>query len=82
MPEPTLDNQTLLKRTLVTVGVMVSACLFVVGTLTLVASVIVGHAVGPTDSSDAGSAKTPAAATASHPGSPGKSPGTMAPQRK
>ncbi len=74
MPESTpMDNRTLLRKTLVTVGAMVSGCILVVGVLTLVASAIVGHAVGPKEESDAGGG-TSAAGTPQHPPSAGPKP--------
>jgi hypothetical protein len=57
MTEGTMDNQVLLRRTLMTAGAMVAACVLVVGTLTLIALTIVGHAVssqGQADALDAG----------------------------
>ncbi|HEY4012510.1 MAG TPA: hypothetical protein VGM06_04190 [Polyangiaceae bacterium] len=69
MPEEsTISNQSLLRRTLVMMGVMVGACVFVVGTLTLVASSIVDHAAGAGDDTvDAG----PSPVTPSAPIKPG-----------
>jgi hypothetical protein len=52
MTESTLDNQILLRRTLVTAGAMVGACVLLVGTLTLIALAIVGHAVSPASASE------------------------------
>lgn len=63
MTESAMDNQTLLRRTLVTAGTMVGGAAVIVGTLTLVALAIVGHAVSPTDSASGTDAGPAMAAT-------------------
>ena len=50
----TMDNRTLLRRTLITVGVMVGANVVVVGLLLFIAVVVVGHAVNPPPADDKG----------------------------
>jgi len=55
MPEPNrMENRALIRRTLITVGAMVGACVLVVGSLALVATLIVGRAVAPPGEADAG----------------------------
>ncbi len=44
-----LETGSLAKRTLIAVGAMVGACVVVVGTLSMIALLVVGHAVGPAD---------------------------------
>jgi hypothetical protein len=51
MPREPLDNRSLMKRTLITVGAMVGGSIVLVGTLTFVASSVVGRAVSAPDSS-------------------------------
>ena len=60
-----MENDSLLRTTLVTVAAMVGACALVVGTLSLAAVLVTKSAVGPQpDSSSASSVKTTTAAPA------------------
>jgi hypothetical protein len=58
MTESAMDNQALVRRTLVTAGTMLGGCVLIVGTLTLIALAIVSHAVTPAQdaSADGGTA--------------------------
>jgi hypothetical protein len=77
MPESiAMDNRTLIRRTLITVGAMVGGCTIVVAALTLVASAIVGQAVSPKEESDAGGSSISAAGSAQHPSAFGAKPPT------
>jgi hypothetical protein len=48
-----IDNRSLVRQTLITVGAMLGGSVFLVGTLTLVASSVVGRAVAAPDPSGA-----------------------------
>jgi hypothetical protein len=76
MTESAMDNQVLLRRTLVTAGTMVGGCVLIVGTLTLIALAIVGHALSPADGAAAADAGVPAAPAHPRPGAPAAAPTT------
>ncbi len=48
-----MDGEPILKKTLVTVGAMVGACVAFVGTISVVAVLVVSHVVGPSAEGDA-----------------------------
>jgi|HubBroStandDraft_1064217.scaffolds.fasta_scaffold179182_2 hypothetical protein len=50
-----IDNRSLMRRTLITVGAMVGGSVVLVGTLTLVASSVAGRVVAPSASDSSGS---------------------------
>lgn len=71
MTESAMDNQVLVRRTLVTAGTMLGGCVLIVGTLTLVALAIVSHAVSPAQDTSADGGTAAAALTAhGKPGGP------------
>jgi hypothetical protein len=59
MADATNLEMTLMRKTLVTAGAMVGACVAVVGTITLIAVLVVGRAVEPPGQ---GGAEAPAGA--------------------
>jgi hypothetical protein len=59
-----MDSEPILKKTLVTVGAMVGACVAFVGTISLVAVLVTSHVVGASDSSASGQdAREPSGST-------------------
>ena len=58
MADVSSENRTLLKKTLVTAGAMVGACVVLVGTLTLIVNGIVTHAIAPQSEETTGAAGT------------------------
>jgi len=56
MPDLTIENRMLLRKTVMTVGAMVGACILFVGTLTLLVSAVVGGALAGGSASDEASA--------------------------
>ena len=68
MTESAMDNQVLLRRTLVTAGTMLGGCVLIVGTLTLIALAIVGHAMAPADDASADAGASPALTAHGKPG--------------
>jgi len=73
MPDAPADNRTLARRTLLTVGAMVGACVVAVGALTLLAVTVVEHTLVAPSGDTPGSASSSSAATAAR-RSPGGKP--------
>ena len=70
MAESAMDNQVLLRRTLVTAGTMLGGCVLIVGTLTLIALAIVGHAMAPAEDTSSDAGASPALTAHGKPGAP------------
>lgn len=60
MPDAPADNRMLVRRTLITVGAMVGACVVAVGGLTLVAVTVVAHTVGAPSETTGGASSSSA----------------------
>jgi hypothetical protein len=59
-----MDSEPILKKTLVTVGAMVGACVAFVGTVSLAAVLVTSHVVGPSgDATSSGGANTSTTST-------------------
>jgi hypothetical protein len=59
MPDLTIENRMLLRKTLMTIGAMVGACILLVGTLTLLVSAVVGGALAGSGSDQASANASP-----------------------
>jgi hypothetical protein len=59
MVDGTMESSILIRRTIVTAGAMLGVCVGVVGTLTLVAVLVVGHVVGSPSPSGSAAGEAP-----------------------